>query len=420
VTGGNRTIRERAGRKLRVTEITPRAGVDERPAGRRRDGASGDRRTDRAAPDTPDRATPRTPDRAAPETPGRDGAGSAKERPRPRPRAEGEPRQPRRTTGERDQPGRDDGRRRRDEDRSGTRPPRPERRDQAKVPDGSPPDDGARGDGAHDGGRRGDRHDGGRHDGDRHDGGRRRHKRHVYHYYYAPWSWLCSPRYYSGYYRYGYLPPYSCWYAFHYGYTSHVCRPFRSCVPWYCSGPSSAYSLTYDYIGYPTVVVGDESEPCPTTMAQAWDLLARGFRDEALDAFICHVEADPFDGLPKVGSGLAAGQLGRSDEAIRSMRDAARLDPESLLYVPVNEALAAQIELLVEEFDDRARSAYGDVDALFMVATLNFLLGREGLALYVLDIAMTLGDDDEGTLALRQLVESSMAPPEASSAPAEP
>jgi len=214
----------------------------------------------------------------------------------------------------------------------------------------------------------------------------------------------------------------SCWCSYWYwGYPSY--RYFRYCrLPW--SGYWPFYD-TYNYSNYsyetvpqatstiyasapysPTVYVPD---PCPETMADAWELLAGGSADAALEAFDCLADVLPDDGLPLIGFALAASLLDEHEDATAVMREALRVDPEALRYVPDDERLHGQLAQLVVHYETRARQQYGDVDALFMVAALWYLLGQEDTAHYAIDIAVTLGDADPSTLSLQALLE---APPD--------
>jgi hypothetical protein len=199
--------------------------------------------------------------------------------------------------------------------------------------------------------------------------------------------------------------------------------PFRTCVPWYCSSPPYRYTIYNDYIGYPATgsVIPAETSACPTTMEQAWDLLARRFRDEALDAFLCHIDENPDDGLPRLGYAIAAALLGEED-AITAMRDVMRLDPEAMLYVPDDPRLNEQLEPLARGFDRRARESLRDLDALFMVAALRFLLGEFNEAHFAVDVGIALGDADPAALNLQALIEAAKedATAEPGPAPAAP
>jgi hypothetical protein len=223
----------------------------------------------------------------------------------------------------------------------------------------------------------------------------------------------------------------SCWCSYWYwSFPSY--RYFRYCrLPWSGYWPfydTSGYWPYYDSYNYypysyqtvpqatstiyasapysPTVYVPD---PCPVTMAEAWELLAGGHTDAALEAFDCLAGELPDDGLPLIGFALAASLLDEHEDATEIMRDALHVDPEALRYVPDDERLHGQLTQLVVHYETRARNQYGDVDALFMVAALWYLLGQEETAHYAIDIAVTLGDTDSGTLSLQALLE---APPD--------
>jgi hypothetical protein len=188
-----------------------------------------------------------------------------------------------------------------------------------------------------------------------------------------------APRYWYRYWPFRY--PYTRYY---YGYATR---------PWYSTFSKGWYS--------PPAAV---SEPCPWTLAEAWDLLAEGRPGAAQDAFDCLAEALPDDGLPLVGYALAAAVLDLNETAIEAMRDALYVDPDSLRYVPDDERLHQQMVTLAERFEHRARQQYGDADALFMVAALRYLLDQLPAAYYAIDVAITIGDEDPSTLSLEQLI----------------
>jgi hypothetical protein len=207
------------------------------------------------------------------------------------------------------------------------------------------------------------------------------------------WPWYGA---WPSYGRFGYR--YSSWYGYWpddygYGYASSdsVTQP--------------AYTGSADTSYVPVVIAPD---PCPRTQAEAWGLLADGRPGEAAEAFDCLAEAIPDDGQPLVGYALAAALLDEHEVAVANMRLALQTDPETLRYVPEDERLHGQLTQLVEHYEYRARHQYGDVDALFMVASLWYLLNQERAAHYAIEIATTLGDNDAGTISLRLLIESAL------------
>ena len=144
-------------------------------------------------------------------------------------------------------------------------------------------------------------------------------------------------------------------------------------------------------------------EPCPWTLAAAWDLLARG-RDEAYDAFICLHQDMADEGSAAIGLSLSAALLGLHDEAYAAMREAARIDPEALRYIAADDRIRALIREGAHVYEDLARQAYGDIDALFMVAALRIALGEDVRAGYALDAGSSLGDTDAAVVNLRALI----------------
>jgi tetratricopeptide (TPR) repeat protein len=205
------------------------------------------------------------------------------------------------------------------------------------------------------------------------------------------------------------------WY-WYWGFPSY--RYFRYCgLPWYGSWPFyDTYNYSYyyyepqpsytDYSSAPYSPTVYTPDPCPATVADAWELLVGGRPDAALEAFDCLAGALPDDGLPLVGHALAASLLVEHDDAITSMREALRVDPESLRYVPDDERLRGRLAELVEHYEYRARHQYGDLDALFMAAALWYLLNQEDAAHYAINVAVTLGDSDSSTLSLKSLIET--------------
>ncbi|MCZ6493071.1 MAG: hypothetical protein O6933_03230 [Planctomycetota bacterium] len=152
-----------------------------------------------------------------------------------------------------------------------------------------------------------------------------------------------------------------------------------------------------------------EPQPCWATLAEAWELLAEGRAAAAHDAFDCLSQALPNDGLPMIGFALSAAQLDLPEIAVETMREAMRVDPEALHYVPDDDRLAQEVSDRVQYYEDRARHTYGDVDALFMVAALRYMLGELPAADYALDVAITLGDVEVSTVKLKAIIEWALA-----------
>lgn len=147
--------------------------------------------------------------------------------------------------------------------------------------------------------------------------------------------------------------------------------------------------------------------PCTATGPQAWALLADDQAAAAFQAFECLSQTMPDDGYLLVGLALAAAAIDEHDLAVTALRTAMRVDPVSLLDVPGGDRLDVLLSKTANYYDARARAGYGDVDALFMVAALRYLLGQDAFAHYAIEIAITLDDDDPSTRNLKGLIEAS-------------
>lgn len=173
----------------------------------------------------------------------------------------------------------------------------------------------------------------------------------------------------------------------------------------YVSGPT--YNITYTNTPY--VTEGYGPLPCTTSVAEAWTLLADGLTAAAYEAFECLAMTVPADGSLLVGLALSAAFAGEHDLAVTALRAAMRNDPVSLLDVPVSDPIDALLAAAADHYDARARGSYGDADALFMVAALRYLLGQDHAAHYAIEVAVTVGDDDDSTGNLKGLIEASPA-----------
>lgn len=211
----------------------------------------------------------------------------------------------------------------------------------------------------------------------------------LWYYGSALYTKYCAPFYRPWHHRHHYRAWYHYWpWYLHYGLT----------WPTYITQYHSWYG-----------VASYEPQPCWATLAEAWELLAERRAAAAHDAFDCLSQALPNDGLPMIGFALSAAQLDLPEIAVETMREAMRVDPEALHYVPDDDRLAQEVSDRVQYYEDRARHTYGDVDALFMVAALRYMLGELPAADYALDVAITLGDVEVSTFKLKAIIESALA-----------
>jgi hypothetical protein len=183
-------------------------------------------------------------------------------------------------------------------------------------------------------------------------------------------------------------------------------------------GRGSCDPYDYRYVVGPTYITYADTSylpdayaplPCTATGPEAWALLADGHAVAAYELFECLSRAVPDDGYLLVGLAIAAASVGEDDLAVNALRTAMRTDPVSLLDVPAGDPVDALLAAAADRYDARARGGYGDVDALFMVAAMRYLLGEDHAAHYAIEVAVTLGDDDTSTRNLKGLIEASPA-----------
>ena len=101
--------------------------------------------------------------------------------------------------------------------------------------------------------------------------------------------------------------------------------------------------------------------------------------------------------------------MDQHNTATANLRHAMRIDPEALDYVPIDERLHLLLLNVVEHYEYEAKHSYGDVDSLFMVAALRYLLAEEVSAHYAIEVGVTLGDVDESAVNLKALIEGVLA-----------
>ncbi len=195
------------------------------------------------------------------------------------------------------------------------------------------------------------------------------------------------------------------------------CAPYWDYYRYDCDPFAYRPYSTPTYVTYYTSGYNDsawEAQPCPWSIAEAWDLLAGAQDTEAREAFECLARELPEDGLPGIGLSLAALRLARDDEGIAALREAVRADPDALRFVPVDERLRALIAAQATRLEARAKDRFADLDALFGAAALRFMLGDLAAAHYAVKVARTLGDDDASAIILELVIEMEVGePPEA-------
>ena len=183
---------------------------------------------------------------------------------------------------------------------------------------------------------------------------------------------------------------------------------------WYEPCLGSRYGACYsDYASYswaaPSVSYASYLVPAPVmTFTQAWDLLSSGDFHAALDGFSQLLTAGVELGPARIGYSLALGLLGRHEAASRSMRLAIVDEPDAIAQMSVNGQLHGYLQVLLGEYIDFARSRRNEMDALFMIAALRFMVHQDAEAYFAIDSAIRGGDTQDSTLLLRSIIDETL------------
>ncbi len=230
-----------------------------------------------------------------------------------------------------------------------------------------------------------------------HDGWYGHHRHHRWHFRFSFWFGSLSWRYP---YHHAYYGSY-----YHPRYHNSYCRAYAG-YGWYdcyCALPSYSYNTT-TYVVYDEPLTYTIPEPALPSIDDAWAHLRDGYIEASLAMFSELVYALPYEGAPRIGYAITTGLLDRDSAAMDAMRRALIDEPEALRWVPDDPQMREQILILLGVYADRAREDLGDVDALFMVAALRFMLGEAADAYFAVDTAIINGDEDASAVNLKALI----------------
>lgn len=151
-----------------------------------------------------------------------------------------------------------------------------------------------------------------------------------------------------------------------------------------------------------------------------WVLLVNGQYGQAQDIFSRDARFRPSDGVAKIGLSLSAAAGGDLERGTWAMRRAARIDPESLVYVTMEKPLRLKVDRLVKRYRQQLERSPRDYDTAFMVASLSYLLGEDSAAQRAIEDAIRYGDNSPSAQNLALLIrdrQPSGEPPASSTTP---
>jgi len=147
----------------------------------------------------------------------------------------------------------------------------------------------------------------------------------------------------------------------------------------------------------------------PTT-GKGWTFLGEGQGVRALGRFTARLLSAPTDGEALVGFALAASMIGDDEAAMRSMRNALRLDPAAVLALSENEELSPHIRTAVTRFETLAQADDAG-NAQLMTAALHCLLGENDSARAALGKLDPQRVDERAVAVLVKIAGPPPAPP---------
>lgn len=193
-----------------------------------------------------------------------------------------------------------------------------------------------------------------------------------------------------GYGKYGY-------YRYSYGHRYYY-RPYPVGL-YYYNGYPDDYRDSSDDAG------SDGSVDYQEDYARGWNLLREDRPAEALQAFGHYAQANPSEGMPKVGYALALAELGRLDRGIRSMRRALEENPEALPYVAIDGKLRLKVERAKGRYEQSSQFSGRDPGGSFMLAALYYLLDDMDAAQKAMERNIDSYDTSTSAKNLKRLIE---------------
>ncbi len=144
-----------------------------------------------------------------------------------------------------------------------------------------------------------------------------------------------------------------------------------------------------------------------------WRLLAQNKASEAFVFFASQVGRNQNDGALKVGFALSSAIQGDLDRGVWAMRQAFRIDPNTLHTINIEPSLRAGINSLIAKYNNRLNYSDGNSrpDSNFMVAALSYLLNDKNAARMAIQQAIgKAGDNSQSAQNLYNLVINPYSP----------
>jgi len=198
--------------------------------------------------------------------------------------------------------------------------------------------------------------------------------------------------------RFSFAPYVFFSYRSHYYPFSYYPRYYPYAYPIYRSYGYSSPAYSYEEPVYST------NKPYGID-SLGWTYLAQGNFQSAINMFAKDIESYPDAGIPKVGFALASAAAGNLTEGVQSMREAFRVDPDSIHTLYFDEKLLTIIDDLIEQYEYELQQKNKSPDEAFMVSTLHYLKYNYGSAHEAINRAIMDGDKSLSMGELHRLVD---------------
>jgi len=131
-------------------------------------------------------------------------------------------------------------------------------------------------------------------------------------------------------------------------------------------------------------LIETEMASIPMTKGEAWDLLAAGRSNEAINSFVANIDSDSGSGAAKLGYGLAYAEIGNFQKAAWAIRRAFEIDPDGVSDIMLDGKLRPTLQKITDKFENDEPMPL-DKDSSLVLGTLYQLMGDIEMAQVVID-----------------------------------
>lgn len=143
------------------------------------------------------------------------------------------------------------------------------------------------------------------------------------------------------------------------------------------------------------------------TVEDGWDLIRRHQSHTAFEIFMDIAESNPAAGQPKLGIAVAAADTGRLPRSVWAMRRLLEFTPAAIQLFRPDDWLIHRLRRLVGKYHSRSHGL-PQKDAVFMQASLYYLLKDKTACLAAIDLSREVNDDSDSARNLYHIAENDL------------